>query len=184
MNSFISIVKSYTLLFCIAILLYFIFFHLEIEILLKKIILLDKNICNKNLNCNNSIDILVKELWSFYVFAHSLLIIAYLILIPVQYFKIIEKIIIRMFLSEVYIEERINEKLLMRFHKDAFIIFYSLLATAALISNLKNNINSIWLNIPFLNYALINLIYFVLIIFIFNLIFYKTRKIKKDHNIY
>ncbi len=176
MNSFISILKSYTLLLCIAFLFYLMFFHLEIiEILLKKIILLDKNICNKNLNCNNSIDLLVKELRYFYASAHFLLIIAYLILIPVQNFKIIEKIIVRMLLSEAYNEDGINEKLVMQFKKDALIIFYSMFATAQLISNLKNNINPIWLNIPFLNYALINFIYFALIIFIFNLIFYNQE---------
>ena len=73
MNSFISILKSYTLLLFIALLFYIIFFHLEIiETLLKKIILLDKNICNKNLNCNNSIDLLVFELRYFYASAHIL----------------------------------------------------------------------------------------------------------------
>ena len=181
MNSFISILKSYTLLLFIALLFYIIFFHLEIiETLLKKIILLDKNICNKNLNCNNSIDLLVFELRYFYSSAHILLIIAYLILIPVQKFKMIEKIIVKLLLNEAYHEDRINEKLLMKFKKDALIIFYSLFATAQLIANLKNNINPIWLNIPFLNYALINFIYFALIIFIFNLIFYnQENKVEK-----
>ena len=168
MNIILGIFKRYLLLLFIFFLFYIPFIlNPSLEFFLfKKIVSLIQNNCfeylqtNKS-NCGESNNSLVLEITYFYLVLHSLIIPIYLLIIPLQYFKI-GRLVTKIFIN-IFEHDTMYDDLVIKYSRDAFAILVSLYFSLFVLEEIKLTFEILYLNRMLLIFYLFNFIYFLII---------------------